>query len=205
MSKGAAWTFTEVRPDVIIGFVPSTNFMNCAQGLGLYLSLYRAIHGEGAKITFPGTQGGWTHKHTDTAQDLVAKFEIHAALHPAECGDGKAFNIGNTPPTTWADKWPGICAYFGLKGEGPGDYEPLDEFAKKNAKVWDDVIEKHGLKKGRLEKYGWGFLDFVMAKANFDRQYDQTAAQAVGFNDTTDIVDSYKLAFDRMREAKVIP
>jgi hypothetical protein len=33
LSKGERWTFIEVRPDGIIGFVPGTNAMNLAQGL----------------------------------------------------------------------------------------------------------------------------------------------------------------------------
>jgi hypothetical protein len=33
LSKGERWTFSEVRPDGILGFVPGTNAMNLAQGL----------------------------------------------------------------------------------------------------------------------------------------------------------------------------
>lgn len=205
MSKNANWTFTEVRPDVIIGFVPTTNFMNCAQGLGLYLSLYREIHGEGATVTFPGTEKSWRCKHTDTFQDILAKFEIHAALNPDSCGHGKTFNVADGHVVTWEDKWPGICEYFGLKAAGPGEYEPLDQFAKKGAQVWESAVSKYGLKGGRLEAYQWGFLDFVMAKFDFDRQYDTEASRLVGFKEKIDTVEGYKTAFDRMRAAKVIP
>lgn len=52
LSKGKSWTFTEVRPDVIIGFTPGSNFMNAAQGLGFYLTLYREVKGEGAECPF---------------------------------------------------------------------------------------------------------------------------------------------------------
>jgi hypothetical protein len=58
LSKGKSWTFSKIRPGVIVGFVPGTNFINAAQGLGLYLSLYRAVHGEGAHVPFPGSQRG---------------------------------------------------------------------------------------------------------------------------------------------------
>lgn len=205
MSKNASWTFTEVRPDVIIGFVPGSNFMNCAQGLGLYLSLYREVHGNGATINFPGTEKSWKCKHTDTFQDILARFEIHAAMNSKQAGSGKIFNIADGNVVTWADKWPGICEYFGLKAAGPGEYEPLDQFAKKHAKVWDGVVQKHGLQEGRLEGYGWPFLHFVMKEFDFDRQYDLTEARSVGFSEEIDTVAGYTTAFDRMREAKVIP
>lgn len=205
MSKGASWTWTEVRPDVIIGFVPATNFMNCAQGLGLYLSLYREVNGQGATVVFPGTQKSWTCKHTDTSQDILAKFEIYAALDPKQTGNGRAFNIVDGNVTTWEEKWPGICSYFGLKAAGPGDYEPVEQFAKKHAKVWDQLVEKHGLQGGRMDAYQWGFLTFVMADFDFNRQYDISAARSIGFTEEVDTVTGYTTAFDRMRNAKVIP
>jgi hypothetical protein len=143
--------------------------MNAAQGLGLYLSLYRAVHGAGAGVPFPGSPGAWTYKHTDTSQDILAKMELYAT-----------FNIADGAVTTWSQKWPGLCAYFDLVGAAPataadgggGGYEPLDAFAKKNQAVWDAVVQKHGLKAGRLEAYGWAFLYFIMDQFDFDRQYD---------------------------------
>lgn len=208
LSHGKKWTFSEIRPFVIVGFVPTTNSMNAAQGLGLYLSLYRAVHGAGTRVLFPGSPSGWRCKHTDTSQDILARMEIFAALHRDTCGGGAAFNIADGDVTTWAQKWPGLCAYFGLVGEGPapeGGYEPLDQFAKKNQHVWDRVVEEHGLKAGRLEAYPWAFLYFIMDQFDFDRQYDLSKARAVGFDETVDTVKGYTMAFDRMRAAKIIP
>jgi hypothetical protein len=168
LSRGKSWTISEVRPDVIVGFVPSISVMNAAQGLGLYLSLYRAVHGAGARVPIPGSRGGWTCKHTDTFQDILARMEIYAALHPDKCGNGAAFNVADGEVTAWSDKWPGLCEYFGLVGQAPGErYQSLDEFAK-NQKVWDAVVAKHGLKAGRLEAYNWSFLYFIMNQFDFD-------------------------------------
>lgn len=205
-SQSSTWTFTEVRPDVIIGFIPTTNFMSCAQGLALYLSLFRAVYGPNAKVPFPGTEASWTCKHTDTSQDILARFEIHAALNSDKCGGGRIFNVADGNVVTWRDKWSGICSYFGLQGTGPEEsYEALDQFAKRNAGTWDGIVKEKGLKGGRLEAYEWGFLDFVMAKFDFDRQYDLGASREVGFGEVVDTVEGYRIAFDRMRSAKVIP
>ena len=132
--------------------------------------------------------------------------EIYAALNPGKCGNGSAFNIADGEVTTWSQKWPGICEYFGLVGEGPKEsYEPLDEFARKNQRVWDRLVEERGLKAGRLEAYGWAFLYFIMDKFDFDREYDLSKARSVGFKESIDTVKGYTTAFDRMRAAKVIP
>ncbi|KKY33097.1 putative sirq protein [Diaporthe ampelina] len=53
-----SWTFTEVRPDTIIGFVPGIKAMNVAQGLGFYLSLFLEVHGARAQCAYPGTAAG---------------------------------------------------------------------------------------------------------------------------------------------------
>ena len=49
------------------------------------------------------------------------------------------------------------------------------------------------------------FLDVIMDKAFFDRQYDQSAARAVGFQESISTVKAYTIAFDRMRAARIIP
>ncbi|KAJ9609946.1 hypothetical protein H2200_006275 [Cladophialophora chaetospira] len=206
LSKRASWTFTEIRPDAMVGFVPGTNVMNLAQGLAFYLTLYREVHGAGAKVPFPGAEHGYRHKHTDTFQDLAAKMEIYAALNPEKCGSGRAFNIANGDVVTWADKWPGVCAYFGLEGIGPkSTFEPPADFVEKNIGSWKNLVNRKGLKPRNPAAYFWPFLDFLMDKAFFDRQYDLSAARAVGFTDTIDTVKSYHITFDRMKAARIIP
>ena len=81
MSATRSWTYSEIRPDVIIGFTPGSNFMNCAQGLGLWLSLAREVHGAGAKVPFPGSQKSWKNKHTDTFQDILGRMDVYAAVN----------------------------------------------------------------------------------------------------------------------------
>lgn len=62
------------------------------------------------------------------------------------------------------------------------------------------------MKTGIYEKYSWGFIDGVTIAFDFDRQYDMTAVREAGFEEEVDTVkDGYFLAFDRMKEAKIIP
>jgi hypothetical protein len=206
MSASKSWTYSEIRPDVIIGFTPGSNFMNCAQGLGLWLSLAREVYGKGAKIPFPGSQKSWANKHTDTFQDILGKMDIYAAVNHDKCGNGGIFNCADGKVVTWSDKWSGICTDFELEGTEPGPQPySIEEFVKKNSSTWQQIAQKHGLKAGIMENFSWPFLYFVMTVFDFDRQYDLTSAKAVGFNETIDTVKGYKTAFQRMRDAKIIP
>jgi hypothetical protein len=205
LSASRPWTFSEIRPDVIIGFTPGTNFMNSAQGLGIWLSLFREVNGAGAKIAFPGTQASWTNKHTDTSQDVLAKMNLYAAVNHDKCGNGETFNCADGAVVTWADKWPGTCKHFGLEGTGPDSPYSIEEFVKKHADTWHQLEEKQGLKKGIFDKLSWGFVQAVVALRDFDCDYDLSKARSVGFEETVETVKSYTTAFERMREAKIIP
>ena len=103
-------------------------------------------------------------------------------------------------------KWPGICAFFDLKGTPPGP-EPysIEDFVKEHSASWQQLASKNNLKEGIFEKFSWPFLYFVMTVFDFDRQYDLSAARKVGFEEKIDTVKGYTTAFERMREAKIIP
>ncbi|KAF3002722.1 hypothetical protein E8E14_002454 [Neopestalotiopsis sp. 37M] len=208
LSRGKSWAFSEIRPDGIIGFTPVTNPMNLAQGIALYLELYKEVHGAGASIPFPGHQHGYTSTHTDTFQDLLSRMEIHAALNPDECGDGGVFNVADGRAVTWEQVWPRLCEHFGLVGTGPDNSSstlPLLEFVDKHKHVWKAIARRHGLKETLAEEQNWGFIEFMLVQFDFDRQYDLTRSREVGFTDEIDTVEGYKIAWERMRKAKMLP
>jgi hypothetical protein len=202
ISKGKNWKWTEVRPDAIIGFVPNNNAMNLASSIAVYMSLYRHIYGEGAEIPFPGTEKAWNAKHTDSSSYILSRFEIYAALH-GDKTSSRTFNIADGNVTTWSHKWCGIAEYFGLTPGRPTEttLRP-EEFYKKHAGAWQEMVKKHGLAK--REETGWWFMEGIMS-IPFDRHYDLRAAREVGFDETIDTVDGYIRVFEKMREAKFIP
>jgi hypothetical protein len=150
MSVGKQWSWCEVRPDNIIGFVPNNNAYCLAQTLALYLSLYRYVEGEGAKCTFPGTDKSWVNRYNESPQDMVARFSIFASLDPEKTA-GRAFNVGGQEDT-WKGKWPVICDYFGLKGTGPEEGSPQPgAYIASHRKQWDEMESRYGLKKGSVD------------------------------------------------------
>ncbi|KAK1529174.1 uncharacterized protein CCOS01_07008 [Colletotrichum costaricense] len=145
LSRGKNWTFSEIRPDVIVGFAPTSNAMNMARGIGIYLSVWRRVFGTtttGAgglgsgnrvevEVPFPGSLRSYRATHTDTNQDVLSKMEIFAAVvNPEGCGGGRAFNVADGGAViSWSVVWPRLCERFGLIGVAPPPPPPSSEAA----------------------------------------------------------------------------
>ncbi|KAH7142559.1 hypothetical protein DER46DRAFT_518452 [Fusarium sp. MPI-SDFR-AT-0072] len=206
LSCGKKWTFSEIRPDGIVGFAPGSNAMNMAQGIAIYLTMFKEVNGTGAKIQFPGYEHGYHSTHSDTFQDILSKMEIHAALNPDKCGDGGVFNVADGKTITWAQVWPKLCEHFGLVGGGPdASATPMLDFVKENKQVWADVAKRHELNEKLIDEQGWGHVHFMMVDFDFDRQYDLSHARSVGFMEEIDTVEGYIQSWERMRAAKLLP
>ncbi|KAK0385088.1 hypothetical protein NLU13_7566 [Sarocladium strictum] len=212
LSAGKAWTWCDVIPDVIVGFVPNNNIYCLAQMLALYLSLYAEINGEGAEVAFPGTDLSWRALSNDSSQDVVAKTAIVASLHPGTSG-GRRFNAADSAtPSSWSSKWPVICDYFGLRGVAPppdaSGPQPT-QYLTDHVDEWKQLERKHGLVTGRVgnDRSFGGFPYFIMTMFDFDRHLDMSLAHDM-LGDAKEEVDTktaWYTAFDRFRRAKIIP
>ncbi|PGH26444.1 hypothetical protein AJ80_01942 [Polytolypa hystricis UAMH7299] len=212
LSKGKSWTWSEIIPDIIIGFVPNNNVYCLAQALALYLSLYAEVEGKGAEVPFPGTEESWKILSNDSSQDVIAKFSIDASLNPAKTG-GERFNVcDNATASSWSVKWPVVCSFFGLVGvppppggSGPQPYAYLEEHLAE----WKKLEKKHGLQTGRVgnDRSAGSYPHFLMTLFNFDRHLDITKMHSAWGDQKaeTDTKGAYWTAFERFRKAKIIP
>ncbi|KAM5387026.1 hypothetical protein ACJZ2D_000319 [Fusarium nematophilum] len=206
LSQGKSWTFTEIRPDGIVGFTPVKNPMNMSQGIGIYLTLFREVYGTGATVPFPGREHGYHATHSDTFQDILAKMEIYAAIHSDKCGNGRAFNIADGETVTWAHVWPHLCAHFHLVGKGPvKDSIPMEQFVREHRDKWVALAKKHGVEEGLVDRQGWFHTQYMLVDFDYDRQFDLSRARSVGFTEEIDTVQGYFEAWERMRAAKQLP
>ncbi|KXH49210.1 hypothetical protein CSIM01_12157 [Colletotrichum simmondsii] len=233
LSRGKTWTFSEIRPDVIVGFAPTSNAMNMARGIGIYLSVWRHVFGTGAgsggsggrvEVPFPGSLRSYRATHTDTNQDVLSKMEIFAAVvNPEGCGGGRAFNVADGGAvTSWSEVWPRLCERFGLVGVAPppspdagtgtafgSTSSPpppsMKDFIAKHDDAWVALAREHGLDEGAARGYNWDFLHVMLVECDFDREYDLTRAREVGFQEEIDTVEGYFAAWERMRSAKQLP
>lgn len=214
-SKGKQWTWCEVRPDVVIGFVPNNNIYCLAQVLATYLACYREVEGDGAEVPFPGNEKSWKILSNDSSQDIIARFCIHAALHAETCGQGQAFNVAdNSTPSSWSQKWPVICDFFGLKGVPPpkgGAGPQPPQYVFEHIQQWKEMERKYSLAGGRVgnDRSLAGFDYFIMTMFDFDRQLDMSkglkAWNQGGKAEEVDTKTAWWTAFERFREAKIIP
>lgn len=208
-AKDKKWSWCDTRPDIIIGFVPNQNFYSIGTVIGIYLALWKEVHGEGAECPFPGTDKSWNALSNDSSSDMIARQTLHLSLNPDKVEKGGGYNVADAKtPSSWSKKWPVLCSYFRLKGTGPSSNPPeIRKFIKDNIDVWKKLEKEKGLQTGHADspKTFPGFEYFLMTQFDFDRQYDMTKMYATGFTEERNTLEAWGLVFDRMRKAKIIP
>ncbi|KAI1264816.1 hypothetical protein F5Y18DRAFT_417396 [Xylariaceae sp. FL1019] len=210
MGQGKKWTWCEIIPDVVVGFVPNNNVYCMAQVLSTYLSLYAEVNGKGSDVAFPGTELSWKALSNDSSQDIVAKASIIASLRPEKSAEQRYNTADDPAPSSWSQKWPIVCDYFGLKGVGPSPSGPQPtEYCADHLDEWKAMEEKYGLKKGRVgnDRSFGGFPYLIMTLFDFDRNLDVSKVQDMmgDYKVEGDTKSVWYTAFDRFREAKIIP
>ncbi|KAH7066146.1 hypothetical protein BKA63DRAFT_453765 [Paraphoma chrysanthemicola] len=208
LAKDKQWSWCDTRPDIIIGFVPNQNFYSLGTSIGIYLSLWREVHGEGSECPFPGTEKSWKALSNDSSSDMIARQTIYLSL-AKNTEKGGGYNVADEKtPSSWSAKWPILCSIFGLVGTGPSSTPPeIRKFIKGNIDVWHKLEKLHGLQTGHAdnERVFPGFEYFLMTQFDFDRQYDMSKMYGTGFTEERGTKQAWGGVFDRMREAKVIP
>ncbi|KAH9218272.1 hypothetical protein DL95DRAFT_434371 [Leptodontidium sp. 2 PMI_412] len=189
-SADHSWTWCEVHPDAIIGFVPNGRTFNLAAHWATYLSAYLLIEGKGAQVPYPGTTKGYESRFNDASSSIIGRLAIYTSLHPEKCGGGQLFNIADRErPSNTAERWPMICDYFGLVG-----VPPLHE--GKGALLPGEYLQAH---KEELEERGFNgvsvwkgdFLDTYGFYCDFDRQLSLARIREVGFLEERDPHESW--------------
>ncbi|KAL4880272.1 hypothetical protein BJY04DRAFT_79729 [Aspergillus karnatakaensis] len=209
-SKDREWTWSEVCPDAVVGFSPNGSGYSLALHWAQYLSLFafnnkNQIEKEGVvEVPFPGNEAGYRSLYTPVSGSILGRISIHAALHGEECG-GKVINMmDNDKPVSASDLWPGIAAWFGLKGVGPSDNGGLkpSEYIDKYRHLFAENGKPKGLTCGvgvgnkQLDSVGWWL--------GFDRQFSPKRLRGVGFTEQRDPLEGWTEAFERFRGAGII-
>jgi hypothetical protein len=143
---------------------------------------------------------------------MIARQSIYLSLNLPFSRKGEGFNVANEKgPDTWKNKWPQLCAYFGLKGTPP----PADSsnaievrtYIRENFNIWENLEKKYNLRSGIADssKGSVGFERWLLSDFDFDRQYDMTKMYGTGFTEERSVKDVWSGVFDRMRKGKQIP
>ncbi|KAI1123326.1 hypothetical protein F5Y10DRAFT_252006 [Nemania abortiva] len=231
-SKGRKWTWCEVCPDAIIGFTPNGSQFSLALHWAQYLSLYAHNHGVGPtsqqtrtaeiEVPFPGNAAGANSLFSPVSATKIARFMIHASVHPDACGGGQLFNIADhETPCTYGEIWPRLASWFGLVGVGPlVDLEaPIDslkvgelpdgarqltpgEYVAKHKDIFAQFGRRNAVDGG--VGVGSQQLDSVGYWLTFDRQLSLEKLKKTGFEGNKDPVLGWFESFEMFRKVGLI-
>jgi nucleoside-diphosphate-sugar epimerase len=198
-SAGKAWSWTAVRPDIVVGFAVG-NPMNLANLIAVYASLCKALK---VPFRFPGSLKAYDVLVNVTDANLLAKGMEWVSTH-AEC-NGEIFNVTNGDVFRWSQLWPRFAAYFGVEYAEPITF-PLQEYMADKAELWQQLVEQHGLKNHSIDELvQWGFGDFIF-NVEADAFFDVNKLRRFGFHEMhLDSFESFRQQFEHLKAAKIIP
>jgi hypothetical protein len=202
-SAKQSWTWGEVVPDAIIGFTPNGSGFSLVGHWAVYLYAWKLVHGEGAKIPFPGTQAGYESLYTETSAGLLARVAIHASLHPEQFRE-RIFNVADSPKAeSMRERWPQIASWFGLKGVGPPETASAsDQKPSKFIRENEEKLKEAGVKgvdiwnAGQLDSYGYWLT--------FDRHLSLERLRKAGFEEERRPEQGWWDAFEMFKKAGMI-
>jgi nucleoside-diphosphate-sugar epimerase len=191
------WTFTILRPDIVLGTSVGSP-MNLAQTLAAYALINREL---GLPLRYPGTLGA-TALVNCTDAGLLAEATQWAGT--TEAAAGGTFNVVNGDLFRWPQLFARVADYFGMETLDPQPIA-LAENMPALAPVWERLAEREGLAQPDLTRVaGWEFVDFLWSTEE-DGVLDPLALRTAGFGGFRRTEDALIAVFDRLREARIIP
>lgn len=128
--------FTIFRPQLIVG--PNHGVvMNLPPVIGIYAAIRKAL---GLPFGFPGG-ADWVWEAVDTR--IVAAGLLWAAESPAAANE--TFNLTNGEVFAFRDMWPAMAETLGVE-TGPDEPIRMAEYLPEHAKVWSEIVARHGLR-----------------------------------------------------------
>ncbi|PLB44203.1 hypothetical protein P170DRAFT_416668 [Aspergillus steynii IBT 23096] len=207
-SKGKQWKWCEVRPDQIVGHVPSPTSMTYVEPLALYLALYRYVNGPGSRVQFPGSHKSYTYTFTDSSQDIISKSEIYLSVVKPEQAHGEGFNIADTEtPGPWSVKWPLLADHFGLEAAGPSDegWVEIDKWWQEHAEDYKRMCAEYGLQYRVIGEAAWIFCKVGFTMLHRNRELSLQKIRGLGFTEEIPVGQSYIDTFEHMARERILP
>jgi nucleoside-diphosphate-sugar epimerase len=198
-SSGKNWSWTAIRPDIVIGFTTGTP-MNLANLIAAYATLCKE---EGIPMRFPGSSKAYEVLVNVTGTEVLSKSLEWAALE--EKAESEIFNVTNGDVYRWSQVWPKIGEFFGVEVAEPQTFS-LSEYMPGKRDLWAKITRKYNLEPYNLDALvQWGFGDFIF-NVEVDAFLDVNKARRFGFHEMNG--DSLKVFIDtfrQLKDKKIIP
>ena len=197
----AQWTFTILRPQIILGCALASP-MNIVAAIGVYAALQKEL---GRPLSFPG--GG---RYVNACSDsrLIARAVEFAGTHAAAANE--TFNVVNGDVVVWQDIWPSIAKHLGMEEGEPTPIKLAQEMPLLED-VWARVVHRHGLQPltlAQLINSSWQFADRNLAHGQADpddRIVSPIKLRQAGFTCCEDTEDAVLYWLGRMQQARLLP
>lgn len=198
-SAGKSWSWTALRPDIVIGFTTNTP-MNLSNLIAVYATLCKE---EGLPMRFPGTPKAYDVLVNVTGTDVLSKSLDWAARN--DQAKNEIFNITNGDVFRWSQVWPEIGKFFGVPVAEPQTFS-LAEYMPGKRALWDKIVAKYGLVANTLDAMvQWGFGDFIF-RVEYDAFQDVNKARRAGFQEMNgDSLKGFLQTFQELKDQRIIP
>ncbi|WP_207435365.1 SDR family oxidoreductase [Sabulibacter ruber] len=198
-SKGKKWSWTALRPDIVIGFTVG-NPMNLSNLIAAYASMCKELN---VAMRFPGTPRAYQVVVNVTGVEVLSKSMEWAALN--QNTREEIFNITNGDVFRWEQAWKKFGEFFGVEIDQPQTFS-LQEYMADKGPLWDQMVQKYGLQPYKLDKLvQWGFGDFIF-NTEYDAFFDVNKARRYGFHEMhLDSIEHMLQTFQTLRDNKIIP
>jgi nucleoside-diphosphate-sugar epimerase len=199
-AKRNGFTWSVHRPHTVIGWAIG-NAMNMGVTLAVYGTICRVT---GRPFVFPGSpeQYGAVTDVTD-ARLLASQLEWAAQTDAAA---NQAFNIVNGDVFRWRRMWGLVAEMLGVEpAQYPGHPTPLVDQMQDAAPLWDDIVQRFGLRPLPVETLAsWWHTDADLGRT-IETFTDMSKSRRLGFLEYQETPQSFRDLFNRLRAERIIP
>lgn len=196
-----AVTYSVHRSSIITG-ASTRSLHNSLLTLAVYANICKY---QGLPFRYCGSKYTWEHFCDMSDSRLLAEQQIWAAT--TDKAKNQAFNCTNGDIFTWKSLWKLLSEIFDVEFVPFDEKEKFDvvEMMKEKGEIWDEIVEKHGLYKTKMEEVTCFEALKVVLHFEFQHVSSMNKSREFGFFGFVDTMKSIRMWVGKLREMKIIP
>ncbi|KAH9727644.1 3-oxo-Delta(4,5)-steroid 5-beta-reductase [Citrus sinensis] len=200
-SYSPAVTYSVHRSSIIIG-ASSRSLNNSLLTLAVYATICRH---QGLPFRYLGNKYTWEHFCDMSDSRVLAEQQIWAAT--TDRAKNQAFNCTNGDVFTWKSLWKLLSEIFDVEFVPFDEKEKFDvvEMMEEKGEIWDEIVEKHGLYKTKMEEITCFEALNTVLHLQFQHVSSMNKSREFGFFGFVDTMKSIRTWVKKLREMKIIP